>query len=242
VHALRLGSIRTEKSAAVQGAAPGIIDIPVWVAAVEGNGRRMLIDTGIKDAEKWSRGAPHSLELGETIDARLAELGWVRADIDLVINSHLHYDHAENNLALPNAQFFVSRAEWEFARDPSSAQAGLYDFEWTGPDLTFMNYTLIGIDYYDVLPGVRVIQTPGHTPGHQSVLISTDEGVLCVTGDAACLMENLTIPAPPGVHISSAVALDSIDKICRLSDRVLMNHDVQIQQFQSSGFPVVPTG
>ncbi len=240
VHALRLGSIRAEKSAAVQGAGPGIIDIPIWVAAIEGNGRRMLVDTGIKDAEKWSRYDPHFQEPDETLDARLAELGWTANDIDMVINSHLHYDHAENNLAMPDAQFFVSRAEWEFAGDPSSAQAKLYDFEWTGPDLTFMNYTLIGVDHYDVLPGVRVIQTPGHTPGHQSVLVNTAEGVLCVTGDAACLMENLTIPTPPGVNVSSATALGSIEKICRLSDRILMNHDPEIKQFQSSGFPVAP--
>src|SRR5690349_9342758 len=80
VHALRLGTIRTEKSAAVQGAPPGIIDLPVWIAAVEGNGHRMLVDTGIMYAEKWSRGVPHTLERGETIDARLAELGWARND------------------------------------------------------------------------------------------------------------------------------------------------------------------
>jgi glyoxylase-like metal-dependent hydrolase (beta-lactamase superfamily II) len=77
---------------------------------------------------------------------------------------------------------FVSRAEWEFAADPSSAQAVLYDISWTGPDLTYMNYTLISSDHYDVLPGVRIIETPGHTPGHQSVLVNTAEGILCVTG------------------------------------------------------------
>jgi N-acyl homoserine lactone hydrolase len=242
VHAIRLGTIRVDMSSSVYGAPPGTtLDIPILAAAVEGNGYKLLVDTGIKDAAKWtSKFGPHTLTPEQTIDAALAELGWRTKDVDLVINSHLHYDHAENNLALSNAQFFVSRAEWEWAADPSNAQAWAYDIDWTGPDLTHMNYTMIQVDHYDVLPGVRVIQTPGHTPGHQSVVINTDEGLLCVTGDAACMMENLTIPAPPGVHVSSGTALSSIKKICELSDRVLMNHDPEIKSFQSSGFPSSP--
>ena len=89
----------------------------------------------------------------------------VTSDVDIVINTHLHYDHAENNLALPQAQFFVSRAEWEWASDPSSAQAWAYDIDWTNDEVTFMNYTFVGHDHYDVMPGLRIVETPGHTPG-----------------------------------------------------------------------------
>jgi N-acyl homoserine lactone hydrolase len=241
VHTLRLGTIRADKSGTVYGFPPGtVLDVPIWAAAIEGGGRRFLVDTGLKDAEKWSRHDPHSIAPGQTIDAALAELGWRRRDVDLVVNSHLHYDHAENNLAFPHAQFFVSRAEWEFAHDPSSAQTRLYDLEWTGPDLTIEDYTLVDADHYDVLPGVRIIRTPGHTPGHQSVLVHTAEGTLCVTGDAACMIENLTVPTPPGTHIAKGLALDSIRKICKLSDRVLMNHDPELRAYQSAGFPMTP--
>jgi N-acyl homoserine lactone hydrolase len=240
VHTLRLGTIQVPKSATVQGASADVIEIPVWAAAIEGNGHKLIVDTGIRDAERWQHLAPHALDRGETLDGRLAELGWTTTELDMVINSHLHYDHADNNLALPHAQFFVSRAEWEWAADPSSAQAPLYDLDWTGPDLTYMNYTLVDSDHYEVLPGIRLVQTPGHTPGHQSVLVNTDEGILCIAGDAACLMENLSIPAPPGTHVSSRAALDSIDKICRLSDRILMNHDPELTQFQNCGFPETP--
>ena len=61
-----------------------------------------------------------------------------------------------------------------------------------------------------------------------------------MTGDAACMMENLTIPTPPGTHIASGVALASLKKISDLSDRVLMNHDPELKRYQSSGFPVTP--
>jgi N-acyl homoserine lactone hydrolase len=229
--------MQVPRSAAVQGASRDTIEIPVWTAAIEGNGRRLLVDTGIKDAEKWQQLAPHTLEAGETLDGRLAELGWTTKDIDIVVNSHLHYDDAENNLALPHAQFFVSRLEWEWSTDPSSAQAVLYDIDWTGPDLTYMNYTLIDSDHYDVMPGIRVIQTPGHTPGHQSVLVNTAEDIVCIAGDAACMLENLTIPAPLGTNVSSRTSLESISKICRLADTILMNHDPELSPFQNSDFP-----
>jgi N-acyl homoserine lactone hydrolase len=241
VTAVRLGTIRADKSGTVYGYPRGtVLDVPVWAAAVEGGGKRILVDTGIRDAEKWSRIEPHSVRPDEGIDSALAELGWKRTDIDVVINSHLHYDHAENNLAFPQAQFYVSAAEWQWANDPSSAQAWAYDIEWTDDEVTFMNYSLVQADHFDVLPGLRIIQTPGHTPGHQSVLVSTAEGVLCVTGDAACMMENLTLPTPPGTHIGSAVALRSLKKISDLSDRVLMNHDPQLFRFQSTAFPTTP--
>src|SRR6476660_1774582 len=128
VHALRLGTIRADKSGTVHGFPPGTV---------------------LKDAEKWSGENPHTIKPGQMIDAALAELGWRRRDIDLIINSHLHYDHSENNLAFPQAQFFVSRTEWDFAHDPSHAQATLYTLEWTGPDLTFENYTLVDAEDYD---------------------------------------------------------------------------------------------
>jgi glyoxylase-like metal-dependent hydrolase (beta-lactamase superfamily II) len=241
VHAIRLGTIRADKSGTVYGYPKGtILDVPIWAAAIEGAGRKLLVDTGIRDAEKWSQIEPHSITQQEGIDAALSELGWRRRDVEIVINSHLHYDHAENNLAFPHAQFFVSGEEWRWANDPSSAQAWAYDIEWTDEDLTFMNYSLVGHDHYDVLPGLRIIQTPGHTPGHQSVLVRTAEGTLCVTGDAACMMENLTLPTPPGTHVGSRIALESLHKISLLSDRVLMNHDPELARFQDSGFPVTP--
>ena len=242
VHAIRLGTIRTDKSGTVHGFPRGtVLDVPIWAAAIEGGGRRLLVDTGLKDAEKWSsRFDPHAIAPGQTLDAALSGLGWRRTDIDIVINSHLHYDHSENNLAFPHAQFFVSREEWEFATDPDNPQAPLYDLDWTGPDLTVENYTLVDVDHFDVLPGLRLIQTPGHTAGHQSVLVETAEGVLCVTGDAACMIENLTIPTPPTTHVAKGIALDSLRKISQLSDRVLMNHDPELDFYQSTSFPSTP--
>jgi N-acyl homoserine lactone hydrolase len=241
VTTLRLGSITVDKSGMTYGVDPGVtLEVPVWAAAVEGDGVRMLVDTGIADPSRWLGHSPHRQEDDETLAAALATIGWRFSDIDIVINSHLHYDHAENNVLLPDAQFFVSLAEWEYAKDPIATQRWLYDYAWTDEQLTFQNYTLVAQDHFEVRPGVRLLQTPGHSRGHQSVLVNTDEGVLCVAGDAACFMENFTIPTPPGGLTSAEQALDSLERMRVHADRVLMNHDPELSGFQSSGFPLMP--
>ncbi|GAA1567402.1 N-acyl homoserine lactonase family protein [Dactylosporangium maewongense] len=238
VTAVRLGTMVVDRSALTFGAGAGEpVEIPTWGAAVQAGSTRMLIDTGLAEPERWNERFPCAQPPSETLPRALAELGWHPNDVDVVINSHLHFDHAGNNVALPNAQFYVSAAEWEFARNPVATQAWSYDFGWTDEAVTYMQYRFVGTDHFDVLPGIRIIATPGHTPGHQSVLVQTAEGVLCVAGDAACLVDNFRLPAPPGVVENVTSALTSLRKIASLADAVLINHDPTISSFQSAGFP-----
>ncbi|WP_162246752.1 MULTISPECIES: N-acyl homoserine lactonase family protein [unclassified Rhodococcus (in: high G+C Gram-positive bacteria)] len=233
--------IHADRCESVYGSEPGtMLDLPVYIAAIEGNGHKILVDTGLSNPEKWSVTNKHLQPAEEQIDGALAHIGWKLTDVDLIINTHLHYDHSGNNLAFPDAQFYISRAEWEFGAAPSNAQCWTYDLDWTGPDLTFLNCTIVDSDDYDVLRGLRVIQTPGHTPGHQSVLVNTAEGVLCVTGDAANLLDNFAIPMHVANFVSPLDAMASLEKIRTLSDRVLVNHEPSITNYQSSGFPVCP--
>lgn len=241
VHAVRVGMIHADRCESVYGSAPGtMLDLPVYIAAIEGNSHRILVDSGLSDPDRWSAGNRHVQPEGERIDAALAVLGWNIRDVDLVINTHMHYDHSGNNLAFPHAQFLVSRAEWEFSANPSNAQARTYDLDWTGPNLTFLNYTIVEVDDFDVLRGLRIIQTPGHTPGHQSVLVNTSEGVLCVTGDAANLLDNFAIPMHVANFVSPTAAMASLAKIRDRADRLLINHEPSIRNYQSSDFPTCP--
>lgn len=240
VTAIKLGTLTVDRSGMTYGVGAGTpVDVPVWAAAIEGDGVRMLVDTGVADPARWLGHNPCWQEDDETLPAALAELGWTVTDIDVVINSHLHYDHAENNVLLPHAQFFVSLAEWEYAREPIATQRWLYDFSWTSEALTYQNYTMVAQDHYDVRPGIRLIQTPGHSRGHQSVLVNTAQGVLCIAGDAACFMDNFSIPTPPGGLTSAEQALTSIERIRLHSDVVLMNHDPTLTKYQTGGFPQI---
>jgi N-acyl homoserine lactone hydrolase len=240
VTTVRLGTTSVDKAGLVYGVPRGTrLDIPVWGALVEGNGHQIVVDTGFASPAKWSERNPCSQAPNETIDAALAELGWRPQDVDTVINSHLHFDHSEGNRFFKNATFYVSRTEWDHAHQPADQLPWSYHLDWTGPDVTVADYLLVSADDYEVLPGITIIKTPGHTAGHQSVLIETAEGVVCVAGDAACLMENITVPVATGVTISEELSLASIRKIAQRADRILMNHDPDLGPFQSAGFPAI---
>lgn len=242
VTALKLGTLGVPKAAMTyMSGFDEKINLPVWSAAIEGNGLKMLVDTGVRDHDRWDRELNDCWrEQDESIEAALAEIGWATSDVDVVINSHLHYDHAENNLSFPNARFVVSRAEWEYARSPIPSQVKLYDFSWTDESVTELNYRLVAVDDYDLFPGVRLIQTPGHSRGHQSVVVNTSEGALCVAGDAACLPESFWRPSPPGGATSIEQGFASLERIRTSAQRVFMNHDPNIAKYQDAGYPSIP--
>ena len=96
-------------------------------------------------------------------------------------------------------RFYVSADEWGSMRLRQVRHpASLYNRAWLAGELSSFSYSLVAHDYYDVLPGLRLIKTAGHTPGHQSVLVNTAEGVLCVTGDIVNSLESFALPTPVG--------------------------------------------
>ncbi len=240
VTAVNVGNMRVDASEMSYGRDFGCkVDIPVWCAAIEGNGKRIIVDTGISDPQWVSRLMCPSWQLPEeTIDGALNVLGWTRNSVDIVINSHLHHDHCANNSAFPQAEFFVNLAEWEYSQSPIAPQRVLYNESWLAHPLGLFDYTLVKDDHHDVLPGLRLIRTPGHTPGHQSLLVNTDEGVLCVSGDAVNTRSSLAEGVPCGLLWSTAHGIESVERIRALADRILMCHDGEIRPFQESGFPL----
>ena len=140
-------------------------DWPVHGFVVTHPGGAALVDTGV--------GGPARLLTDWRVVNRsaadaLAELGMTPADIGLVINTHLHFDHCGQNAVFAHAACYVQRAELERAKVEA---ADLYD--WFG----FMNarFELLDGDA-EVLPGLKVITTPGHTVGHQSVVVQSADG------------------------------------------------------------------
>lgn len=242
VTALKLGAISVPKAAMTYLSGFGTqVNLPVWAAAVEGYGTRVLVDTGIRDHAEWdSPSSPCWREPDETIERALAEIGWSVSDVDVVVNSHLHWDHAENNTIFRTARLVVSRAEWEYAKHPIPSQVALYDFAWTDECVTQEQYELVAADDYELMPGMRLIQTPGHTRGHQSVLVDTAEGRLCIAGDAACLPESFWGPTAPGGATSIEQGFASLERIRASAERVLMNHDPNLAKYQRDGFPLIP--
>lgn len=244
VTALRLGRLNVCAADLLSGAHPDErMDVPVWAALIEGRGHKVLVDTGVRDPAWVLRtlGNPCSQHADEALPGALAHLGVDVGEIDILINTHLHFDHCGYNGALAGAQMYVSRVEWDDAHVPPASQRSLYDKQdWLPESLAAANYTLIDTDPYVVLDGITVIQTPGHSSGHQSVLVEIAEGVVCIAGDAVSKVDSFQTGEPPGITVSREDAVRSIAKIAMGADRVLMGHDLELARYACTGFPAIP--
>jgi N-acyl homoserine lactone hydrolase len=165
VHRLHLATLR-----GVDGR-----DWPVHGFVVTHPGGALLVDTGV--------GGPPALlndwrVVNRSVADALAELDLTPGDIGLVLNTHLHFDHCGQNAVFRHAPHYVQRAELHRAQRESPEL-----YEW----FDFMNarFELLDGDA-EVVPGVRVISTPGHTVGHQCVVIDGADGPTdLLIGDAA---------------------------------------------------------
>jgi N-acyl homoserine lactone hydrolase len=140
---------------------------------VRQRGRTILFDTGLgSDPEADTRFRPFIRPIAEV----LAEAGASVDEIDVVVDCHLHVDHAGQNDRFPGRPIVVQRRELALARAGGHTTVAAHDF----PGATFVE-----IDgEHEVLPGVTVVGTPGHTAGHQSLLVETDRELVFLAGQA----------------------------------------------------------
>lgn len=157
--------------------------------------------------------------------AQLDEIGVRPHDIGQVILSHMHADHTGNLKHFPGARVSVQRVEHAHAFEDGRNAA------WIRED-----YDLPGIDWHltdgdwEVLPGFTMVSTPGHTPGHQSGLVTLPSGrTLVLTADAGDLRENFDEEIAPGESIGEAVSLESIRRLKALAGQpgaqLFLGHD-----------------
>ncbi len=133
----------------------------------------VLVDTGL--AEHLPPEDVAEMRFTRTpIVVALASAGLTPGDIDLVINCHLHADHAGGNVNFRGTPILVQPAELEAARDPDYTVHSDVDVDEGRWD--------VREGEHEPLSGVRVIPTPGHSPGHQSVAVETDAGLLVLAG------------------------------------------------------------
>ena len=134
----------------------------------------ILVDTGVG----W--GNEQLIQEWKVVNRRaadaLAEHDLSPADVKVVINSHLHFDHCGQNAVFRHAPFYLQRSELARARKSGEA------IEWF--DFAGARFELLDGDV-EIADGVRVVATPGHTSGHQSVLVDTSAGASVMIGDAA---------------------------------------------------------
>jgi len=173
--------------------------IPVCGYLVEHPKARILFDTGLAPVDEATRTRYHPR--GATPDAVLAAVGLTPGDIDLVVNCHLHLDHAGGNDQFPETPIYVQRAELDLA------EAGDHTFPEYAYD--FVGARLQVIDgEQEPVPGVRIVPTPGHTAGHQALVVETVGGPVLLAGQAFTTASEFGFAAFS--HRLSAGGLDTI--------------------------------
>jgi glyoxylase-like metal-dependent hydrolase (beta-lactamase superfamily II) len=206
--------------------------IPIYCWYIEGGDKKILIDTGemaplqTRDREAGIGGKIYKFEEG------LLRWGLKPEDIDIVIHTHLHNDHCENDDKCVNAVFYVHEKEIQRIHhshplDFRYNEDFIAEVEKNGQIRTLSGDT-------EVLPGIKMLHTPAHTEGGMTILIDTEKGKAAITG-FCLIMENFNPPPkiramemeviPPGTHVNVYEAYDILLKVRHMADILIPLHE-----------------
>ena len=208
-------------------------------------GQWIMWDTGIDDELVKVPGGEiiaHGIRgvLTRTLVSQLAEIGVDPGDISLLILSHAHFDHVGNTRLFPKAKWIAQRKEYDAMFGPDFAEHGF------SPELYHTlrdNPTEIVEGDHDVFGdgSIRLVSTPGHTPGHSSLAVRLPKsGTVILSGDVVHFERNFVHRRIPVFNFDAGQTRSSMDKIDRMirseAARLWINHDTE----QSATIPRAP--
>ncbi|HHP7236351.1 MAG TPA: N-acyl homoserine lactonase family protein [Desulfobacterales bacterium] len=216
--------------------------IPIYCWYLEGPDQTILVDTGemspirSEDRQRAIGGKIYTFEDG------LARYGLKPEDIDIVIHTHLHNDHCENDYKCTNAVFYTHAHELEDVHNPHPLdfrylEDYILDVEENGQIQTVTEDRRI-------VSGIRVMHTPAHTRGGLTVAVDTAEGTAMITG--FCVIdENFDPPKeiramemeviPPGTHVNTYQAYDILVKVKSMADVLIPLHEPRFAAIDNIG-------
>ncbi|WP_137136890.1 N-acyl homoserine lactonase family protein [Rhizobium sp. FKY42] len=213
---------------------PADADLPMpqdylfWV--LEGDGRRILIDTCFSPAAAERRGRI----MHRSVEAHLADIGIAPSEMTDVVMTHLHWDHAGNIELFPNARFFVQADELAFCTGRSMLHRGVSKIYNREDVQAFMvplfegRVVLLDGDA-TLFPGITVSKVGGHTPGSMTVNVNTRRGQVVLASDAAHFYANFRTRSPFPILESFPQALEAFEIMNRLSGgslaHIIPGHD-----------------
>lgn len=212
--------------------APGeLANLPIWVYLIETTDGPILVDAGMpascvtapldifRGTEDEGFIVPKMTE-EDVVTRVLVRSGYAQSDLACVVSTHWHFDHAGGNALFPDTEIVVQRREY----DAAMTQDNYFEI-CKDPSL---HYRFVNGDT-ELAPGITLLLTPGHTPGHQSVLVQTNNGgSILLTIDAAYCRANYEDSVPFAVRNASEAAA-SIRKLKEIAKsagaKVFFGHD-----------------
>lgn len=216
--------------------------IPIYCWYLEGGDRKILVDTGemhpiqSPDREAAIGGKIYTFEEG------LARWGLTPEAIDVVIHTHLHNDHCENDYKCTRAAVYIHEAELTRIHNPHPLDFRYLEDYILDIEENDQIRTLTGDS--EICPGISVLHTPAHTPGGLSVAVDTPQGKAIITG--FCVIdENFHPPRevtamemeviPPGTHVNAYDAYDILLKVKQMSDILIPLHEPRFSGVDTIG-------
>jgi glyoxylase-like metal-dependent hydrolase (beta-lactamase superfamily II) len=207
------------------------IQVPNVMWYIEGADKNILVDTAA-DAKLATefRGLPAKEIM--SFEKALASVGLKPEDVDIVIQTHLQWDHCANTHKCKNAKVLVQEVELRFAYAPHPILAPTYKKSL----FRGVNFTVVK-GYQEIAPGIELIPTPGHTPGNMSVAVNTAKGKAVITGfcslkdnfgppeNASEEVKEVTPVVAPGIHLNAVDGFESVLLVKGMADIVLACHD-----------------
>lgn len=188
---------------------------------VRAGGKNVLIDTGCGDKYSEKEVRIYRIEHDTTLLAEVRRFGLTPEDIDIVINTHLHFDHCGGNTSLadgevvptfPNATYYVQRREFDDANNPNErTRATYFPHNWI-PVVDRGRFMVLDEDR-EIVPGISVVNTPGHTLGHQSVMITSGGRTLFYIADLCPTSAHVSLPWIMGYDLFPLTTLETRKKI-----------------------------
>ena len=258
VHAIQAGGQRLDG-----GAMFGVVPKPLWERRISADERNriqlgmrclliehpsglVLIDTGAGNKENQKFKDIYGIE-NEGADGRtsledgLAQVGVSPSDVAIVINTHLHFDHAGGNtwadgsgdvqVSFPRARYIVKKGEYDFAMHPNERTAASY-FERNYMPVVRAHQFEFVVREKEIVKGVRVVPTPGHTPFHQSVLIDSAGERAFYLADMCPTSAHLPLPWIMGYDVEPLVTLETKRRIFRQAEEedwlLIFEHDAAV--------------
>ncbi len=206
--------------------------IPIYSWYLEGGEKKILVDTGLmgviqsEDRQRAIGGKIYTFEEG------LARFDLKPSDIDVIIHTHLHNDHCENDFKCVNATIYAHELEFDSCYNPHPL-----DFRYMEDFVREVDEAgqMVRLDRdQEVEPGIRMVHTPAHTRGGMTICIETDQGTCAISGFCT-ILENFFPPQkilamemdviPPGTLVNAYEAYDQINRVKEMADIVLPLHE-----------------